>query len=302
MERQHTAIYHIAAIFTVIVWGTTMVSTKVLLHEGLSPAEIMILRFVMAYLVLWVLYPRFHRVKSWRDESIFIGMGITSGSMYFFFENTALVYTSATNVSLISALIPLITAILAYLIFREQPLSRYFWIGSAISVLGASFIILNGSFSLNFNPIGDFLALMGVFSWALYGILVRSMKRHYHSLFVTRKIFLYGTLTILPYFLYHPFDVPLQTLTKPVVIANLCFLGLIASSVCFFLWTISLSKLGVVKTNNYIYFSPLVTVITAYYVLSEQITLYVTCGTLLIISGLWIAIKYKKKKPNTVQS
>lgn len=289
MNHQSTFVYHIAALFTVIVWGVTMVSTKILLREGLSPEEIMIIRFVMAYLFLWILYPRSHKNKSWRDELIFIGTGITSSSLYFFLENTALVYTSATNVSLICALIPLMTAIFTCLAFRQSPLTKKFRTGSVISVTGAFLVILNGNFSFTFNPLGDALAFLAIVSWSVYGVLVKCLKGHYHSLFVTRKIFLYGILTILPYFIFVPFDVPVETLTRPVVLGNLCFLGLIASSLCYFMWTLSLRNLGVVKTNHYIYFSPLVTILTAHFVLSEQITLYVICGTLFILGGLWIA-------------
>lgn len=298
MNNQKAFIYHIAALFTIIVWGITMVSTKILLHEGLSPEEIMVIRFVMAYLFLWILYPRSHAIKSWKDEFLFIGMGITSGSLYFFLENTALVYTSATNASLICALIPLLTAILTFLVFREKALTKRFWVGSVISVTGATLVILNGNFSFNFNPLGDFLAFMAIVSWSIYGVLVKFIKGNYHSLFITRKIFLYAILTISPYFIFKPFDVPLKTLTNPVVLGNLCFLGLIASSLCYFLWTLSLRRIGVVKTNNYIYFSPLVTIITAHFILSEQITVYVICGTTLILSGLWIAttsIRLNKK-------
>jgi len=266
-----------------------MVSTKVLLHAGLSPEEIMLIRFVMAYLFLWALYPRFHSIKSWRDELIFFGLGITSGSLYFYFENTALVYTSATNVSLICALIPLMTACFAYLAFREQPLTVRFCLGSVASVAGAVLVVLNGNFDFNINPAGDFLALMSIVCWSVYSVLVRFLKGDYSSLLVTRKIFFYSILSLSPYFLFHPFDVPLAILLKPVIAANLCFLGLVASSLCYFLWTLSLRHIGVTKTNHYIYFSPLITILTAHYVLSEQITVYVICGTILILSGLWIA-------------
>ena len=289
MDNQKSFIYHLAALFTIIVWGITMVSTKVLLQDGFSPKEIMIIRFLMAYLFLWIIYPRSHRIKSWRDELIFIGMGVTSGSLYFFLENTALIHTSATNVSLICALIPLMTAILTYLAFRDKSLTKRFWTGSAISIIGTILIVLNGDFSFKFNLLGDFLALMAIVSWSIYGVLIKLLKGNYNSLFVTRKIFLYGIFTIAPYFIFQPFDIPLETLLKPVNLINLCFLGLIASSLCYYFWTLSLRWLGTVKTNNYIYFSPLVTIVTANIVLSEQITVYVISGTILIISGLWIA-------------
>ena len=289
MEKQNTVVFHLIALFVIIVWGTTMVSTKMLLREGLSPKEIMLIRFCIAYVFLWVLYPRMHKVRSWRDELILFGMGITSGSMYFLFENTALVYTSVTNVAIIGALIPLLTALLTHFVFRESRLTRLFWAGTVISVAGTALVILNGNFSLEINPKGDFLALISIIIWSFYGVLSKCLKGEYSSLFITRNIFFYGILTLLPYFLFEPFAVSLQTLLKPSVLWNLVFLGFIASSMCYFLWTFSLKKLGVVKTNNYIYFSPLITILTAHVVLGEPITVYVAGGTALIICGLWIA-------------
>jgi Permeases of the drug/metabolite transporter (DMT) superfamily len=289
MSDKKTFLYHAAALFTIVVWGITMVSTKVLLHEGLSPEEIMIIRFVMAYLLLWIFYPRTHRIRSWRDEFIFVGMGITSGSLYFFFENTALVYTSATNASLICALIPLLTAIFSYIAFKEKKLSKRFWTGSTLSIIGAALVVLNGNFSFDISPLGDFLAFMGIVSWSVYGVLIKMLKGNYNTLYITRKIFLYGIFTISPFFLFVPFDVSIETLLKPAVVGNLCFLGLIASSLCYFFWTLSLRWLGVVKTNNYIYFTPLITIITANIVLDERVTIFVVCGTILIIGGLLIA-------------
>jgi len=284
--------YHLAAIFTVIVWGTTMVSTKVLLNEGLSPVEIMLIRFITAYFVMWMLYPKWQREFSISEELVFLGLGITSGSLYFIFENTALIYTTATNVSLICALIPLMAAFLIYLIYRDKPLSKWFYIGSAVSVAGAALVVLNGNFTLHISPLGDALAFLSICSWALYCVLVRLLKGSYNTLFVTRKIFFYSILTLMPYIIYvEPYEVSMETLCKPVVFLNLAFLGIIASSICYFLWTLSLRQLGVNKTNNYVYFTPLITILTAHIVLQEQVTIYVICGTALILCGLAIARK-----------
>jgi drug/metabolite transporter (DMT)-like permease len=287
-------IYHILTLITIIIWGTTLVSTKVLLQHGLSPAEIMIIRFITAYLFLWILYPKTHKIHSVRDELIFLFMGITGCSLYFLLENSALIYTYATNAAIIGALIPLLTAVLSCLVLRTGRLNKYFWIGSFISITGAVIVILNGKFSFQLNSFGDFLAFSGIVSWCVYCVLSKCLKGNYASLFITRKMFFYGTLTILPYFFFFPFDVPIEALTEPTVLLNLCFLGFIASSLCFFAWTLSLKNLGVVTTNNYIYFGPVITIVTAHFVLDEKITFYVLMGVVLLFLGLWIATNRKK--------
>lgn len=290
MSKQY--LYHIMAGLTTLIWGTTMISSKVLLQEGLSPAQILFCRFLLGYFFLWILYPRTHRIRSLHDELLFAGMGVFGGSLYFLTENTALIYTQATNVSLICALVPLITAILSCLILKEK-LSGRFWIGSFVACIGVSFVILNGNFVLKLSPLGDLLAFSAVCSWAIYCLMVKKLHYKYNSLFVTRNLFFYGLLTLAPWFFYEPFDVPSEVFQRPAVWGNLLFLGLIASSLCYVMWNSAMHELGVIKTNTYLYFMPLVTIITAVIFISEQVTAFILVGAILILLGLWIASQKK---------
>lgn len=280
---------------TTLIWGTTMISSKVLLQEGLSPAQILFCRFLLGYVFLWILYPRTHRIRSIHDELLFVGMGVFGGSLYFLTENTALVYTQATNVSLICALVPLITAILSFFVLKEKLPGR-FWAGSLIACIGVSFVILNGNFILKLGPLGDLLAFSAICSWAIYCMLVKKLHYKYNSLFVTRNLFFYGLLTLAPYFLYEPFDVSLELFQRFPVWGNLLFLGLIASSLCYVMWNSAMHELGVIKTNTYLYFMPLVTIVTAVIFISEQITVYILLGAAFILFGLWIANHNKKSQ------
>ena len=75
--------YHLAALFSVAVWGATFVSTKVLIANSLTPAEIFLLRFAMAYICIWPLSGRRLWASGWRDELTLSVAGITGGSLYF---------------------------------------------------------------------------------------------------------------------------------------------------------------------------------------------------------------------------
>ncbi|MDR2920774.1 MAG: DMT family transporter [Tannerella sp.] len=288
-------VYHIMAGLTTLIWGTTMISSKILLQEGLGPAEILCCRFVLGYVFLWILYPRTHRIRSLHDELLFVGMGVFGGSLYFLTENTALVYTQATNVSLICAMVPLITAILSF-IFLKEKLPRRFWLGSLVACAGVSLVILNGNFILKLSPLGDLLAFAAICCWGIYCLMVKKLHYKYNSLFVIRNLFFYGLLTLAPYFLYEPFDVSVEVFKRPVVWANLLFLGLVASSLCYVMWNTAMHELGVIKTNSYLYFIPLVTMVTAAIFISEQITVYMLLGAALILFGLWVANHKGKSK------
>jgi len=286
--RSKQFIYHAMAGVTTVIWGTTFVSSKVLLNAGLSPAEIMFERFLLGYLFLWLLYPRLPRFHSLHDELIFAGMGIFGGSLYFLAENSALVYAQTSDVSLICASVPLVTAILTHLVLGEQ-LSRKFRLGSLFAMTGVALVVLNGNFVLKLSPLGDILAFAAICCWAVYCLLMRKLRYQYNTLVITRRVFLYGLLTLAPYFLFTPFRFDMSVMSRPEVWGNLLFLGIIASSLCYVMWNSAMRSLGIIRTNSYLYFTPVVTIVTAAFVLSEHIGIYIVTGAALILLGLWIA-------------
>ncbi|HCO66362.1 MAG TPA: EamA family transporter [Dysgonomonas sp.] len=284
-------LYHILAIITVIVWGTTFVSTKVLIGYGLSPAEILLYRFLLAYVVIWFISPRIIFSKSIKDELLFVGTGLCAGSLYFLFENTALQITLASNVSLIICTAPLFTAFLSHLIYRKDKIKPTLIFGSLTAFAGVALVVFNGSFILEINPLGDFLTVLAAISWAFYGIILRNLNNRYSTIFITRKVFFYGIITILPYIALKPDTIHLNLLNNPVIIANLIFLGFVASMLCYIMWNSAVKELGVVQTSNYIYLVPLVTLITSAIVIDEHITVIALIGSVFILSGVYVAEK-----------
>ena len=117
------------------------------------------------------------------------------------------------------------------------------------------------------------------------------MTGHYPTVFITRKIFFYGVLTILPAFLLQPLQPDFGMLLQPVVLSNLLFLAVLASLVCYVLWNVVLKQLGTVKASNYIYLNPLVTMVASVIILHEQITWITLMGAACIILGVYLAEK-----------
>lgn len=120
MNAMKNYTYHLVAVLTVGIWGLTFISTKVLIGHGLSPQEIFLLRFLIAYMGIWLISPRKLFADNWKDEFwMFLG-GMTGGSFYFFTENTALEITLATNVSFIVCTAPLLTTILSLWVYKTE--------------------------------------------------------------------------------------------------------------------------------------------------------------------------------------
>ncbi|MDP4277597.1 MAG: DMT family transporter [Bacteroidota bacterium] len=291
MKQKGLYWYHVIALLTIAVWGTTYVVTKILLSYGLSPAEIFLCRFLLAYVAIWTISWKQIWADNLKDEVFFLALGMTGGSLYFLFENTALSFSLASNVALILCVAPILTTFLVYLFNRSERIRLSLILGSLMAFTGVFLVIYNGDVILKLNPLGDFLTVMAALMWAFYSVLIKNLGTRYPIFFVTRKIFFYGLLTILPVFLFHPFAVPFQTLLIPQVGFSLLFLGLVASMLCYISWNMAAKKLGVVRVTNYIYFSPIVTLITAAIVIKETITPVALAGSVFIISGVYLANK-----------
>ena len=281
--------YHAIAFIVVVIWGTTFISTKILLLNGLSPESIFLYRFILAYIGIWFLGKSRLFAKNWKDEFIFILIGITGGSAYFLAENFALNITQATNVSIIVCAAPLLTATLSHIYLKNEKLNRRLIQSSILALLGVALVVFNGKFILQLNPLGDLLSFLAALSWAFYTILLKRVSNRYPMAFITRKVFFYGLLTILPAFIIHPLTTGATLLLRPVVYLNLLFLGIAASLLCYFFWNIAIKHLGAIQTTNYVYIVPIITLIASSLFLDETITVFAITGMLMILAGVvWV--------------
>lgn len=291
MNEKKNYIYHLIAIFTVAIWGLTFISTKVLITAGLSPKEIFLLRFLIAYVGIWFISPRKLFANGWKDELWLLLGGITGGSLYFLTENMALGITLATNVAFIVCTAPLLTTIFSLMIYKHVKATRALMGGSILALVGVAMVVYNGSFILKISPLGDFLTLIAALSWAFYSLIMKKMTARYNTIFITRKIFFYGILTIFPAFLFQPWQADLSLLVQPSILLNLLFLGVLASLVCFAIWNVVLKNLGTVRASNYIYLNPLFTLVGSAFLLNEHLTVVALIGAACIMGGVYIAGK-----------
>lgn len=286
---------HLAALFTIIIWGTTFISTKVLLVD-FKPVEILFFRFVMGFAALLLACP--HRMKGVgrRQEMTFVLAGLSGICLYYLLENIALTYTMASNVGVIISVAPFFTAILSQLFLKsEDKLGANFYTGFVVAMAGIALISFNGS-KLELDPAGDLLAVLAAFVWACYSILTRKITSFgYPVILTTRRTFFYGLLFMLPALFLFDFEAGPERLADVTNLLNIFYLGLGASALCFVTWNLAVKKLGAVKTSVYIYMVPVITVVTSVLVLKEPVTWASVMGTVLAVAGLFLS-EYNGKK------
>lgn len=288
MEQQKTA-GHLAALLTIVIWGTTFISTKVLLAD-FQPVEILFFRFVLGFFALLAACPRLLRGTSRRQELTFAAAGLCGVCLYYLLENIALTYTLASNVGVIISVSPFFTAILSHLARKgEEKLQANFFVGFVVAMAGICLISFKGS-ALEINPTGDLLALGAAFIWACYAVLTRQISNFgYPTILTTRRIFFYGILFMIPTLFLFDFHWDLSRFSHPVYLLNILFLGLGASALCFVTWNFAVKLLGAVKTSIYIYMVPVITVVTSVLILKEEITAAAALGIALTLGGLLLS-------------
>ncbi|MCI9358789.1 MAG: DMT family transporter [Lachnospiraceae bacterium] len=280
---------HLAALFTIIIWGTTFISTKVLLAD-FRPVEILFFRFVMGFAVLLLAYPRRMKGVGRRQEMTFVLAGLSGICLYYLLENMALTYTMASNVGVIISAAPFFTAILSRLFLKsEGKLRANFFIGFAVAMAGVALIGFNGS-RMELNPAGDVLAVLAAFVWACYSILTRKISSFgYPVILTTRRTFFYGILFMVPALFFFDFQMGLERFADVTYLLNILYLGLGASALCFVTWNFAVKVLGAVKTSVYIYMVPVITVVTSVLILREPVTWVSIMGTVLTVAGLFLS-------------
>lgn len=284
---------HAIAFVTILIWGTTFISTKVLLTD-FTPIEILFIRFLMGYGVLWVVYPHKRSGSDRVQEFYFAASGLCGVTLYYLLENISLTYTSTSNAGIIISSAPFFTAIFNSLFMKKRSINRRFVLGFMFAILGIYLITLKQESSVPLSFFGDMLALAAAALWGGYGVLTKKISNFgYHAIETTRRTFFYGLLFMIPVLFVMGFEVQVIQITEWKNLFNFLFLGLGASALCFVTWNMAVKALGAVKTSVYIYMVPVITTITSAVILDEKIRGTTIAGIFLTLLGLLISEQKK---------
>lgn len=283
---------HILAFMSVFFWSALYVSVKIIL-DYLSPFELLILQFIFGYILLFMMKPKIVKLPL-KEEALFAISGLCGISIYNLFLNLAIEQTYASNVSVIIATAPLFTGIFAFSLGVEKPY-RNFFIGFMLCIVGIIVLSYGGGEAIGFNPFGDILALISAIGWGAYSVaIVGIMNKKHNIIIATRKIIFYGVLFLIPGFFIFDFKPQWQELLAPMIACNFIFIVLFPSALCFLMWNKATLLIGAVKTNIYVYLTPIITIIVAMIAIDEKLGFYGILGAILTLCGVIIG-EYRGK-------
>lgn len=288
---------HVMAFVAVCVWGVTYIATKILLAYY-TEMQVMVLRFALAYLALLVMRPRFDPPLDLRDEAGLFLLSFFGITLYYLLENIALGYSSASNVSIIVSSAPIVTAFAIHLFGKNSRMDRYTLMGFVFAIVGVIMVVYNGAVVLHLNLKGDLLAFGSTISWAVYSLLLKHYLDRFDGLLITRRILLYGLIVSIPLMLILDGMPDLPPLLRWDTALSLLLLGVFGNALCYLWWNSAIARIGVVMTTNYIYLSPFITMVSAYFILDEPITVMGLFGAGLIILGIVVSARTQNRQKN----
>lgn len=282
---------YLEAIFAVVAWGGSFVATKVVL-EDVSPVTIVWVRFAMGVLILGiavVVRKQFALLN--RNEWLYFALlGFLGITFHQWLQSTALQTSEAGTTAWIVAATPVFMAILGWIVLRER-LGAIKILGIGLAFFGVLVIVYKGdlgAFSLNsFGKPGDILVLISAMNWAVFSVLSRRGLQKHQATFMMFYIMLIGWVLTSVLFFATEDIAQISRLTFNGWIGML-FLGIFCSGLAYIAWYDALQALRTAQTGVFLYIEPLVTVVVAFFLLREPITLASLLGGAIIIFGVWL--------------
>ncbi len=277
----------------VLFWGFSYIAIKVVLTE-LEPVEMISARFLLAAPTLYLII-KFKGMKIWPVEG-FSKLVMAAGLIFvhFWVMAVGMKETTASNTSWILATAPIFIAILSWLWLKE-PFSSKQWLGLFVACSGVLFLMYNGNISnvAWINSRGDVIVLGSCVTWAIYTVGARDVTRKINALVATFWSCTIAGLFFIPYTIATSGIRRFVNLQTDTYVA-LFFLGGFCLALAFWLWSEGLARQSAAEVGVYLYFEPLITVLGAWFLLGEEITIWLAVGAVLITAGVYVAERYGK--------
>lgn len=278
-------------VFVNIMWGLSFVASKYAMTHGLGPFSLAMIRYLFTPLFLLVIFlcSKEKIVFPKKDWHLMVLSGLFGITIYFFCENTGVLYTTAANASLIIAAIPVFTMLSGAVLHHRLP-GKTQWIGGLLSLFGVYLVVISnreGSNSLT----GNLLMLGACLCWVVYIEITDILVRRYTSLEITFWQSVFAALSLIPFGLSEGVD--FGKVKPEVYLIVIGFLALVCSGLCFTLYAFSIQELSPVRSAIFINLNPLVAVLGSVFLLGETASIIQLIGGIIILVSIFL-VNYQK--------
>ena len=289
-EKKHLLWALSLPVIAVLIWSLNIAITRYV-AEYISPVSISFYRWIIAFLILTpFILPKVIKQRNLVRQNIVklavlsaFGMVLYQGLAY-----TAAHYTTATNMGIINAFIPIFTIFVSLMILKEFP-TRFAVVGSILSFIGLIYVIGQGRLDTLMHlggHWGDMIMIVAVFFYAFYGVFLKKWQ-----LELPLMISLYIQIGFAV--LYHlPFVAVLGL--DAIDLDNglsVLYAGIFPSIIAPLVWMLAVQHLGPNRTSIFMNLMPIFTAIIAYVWLKEAWTIYHSLGGIVILIGIALAQK-----------
>ena len=284
-------------LLAVLIWSMNITVTRYV-ADYISPVSISFYRWLVAFLIL----TPFMLGKVWRERQLVVqhwkqlavlgafGMVLYQGLGY-----TAAHYTTATNMGIINAFIPVFTIFVSMLMLKEIP-NRFAVVGSILSFAGLLYVMAQGN-PLNLvqsgGHLGHVMMVLAVFFYAFYGVFLKKWQLQIPLMISLYVQIVFALLYHLPFVLWLGLDAIDQHNVGSVVYA-----GIFPSLIAPLVWMMAVQMIGPNRTSIFMNLMPVCTAIIANLWLAEAWTIYHSMGGVVILLGILLA----QKKVATVET
>jgi drug/metabolite transporter (DMT)-like permease len=279
----------------VLFWGFSYIAIKVVLKE-LEPVEMISARFLLAAPTLYLII-RLKGLRIWpvamKGKLLFAAFIVF---LHFWVMATGMKETSASNTAWILTTAPIFIALLSWAYLREK-FNVTQWLGLFVALAGVVALTYNGNpANLSWtNSRGDFIVLGSCVTWAVYTVGTRELTARVHPLVATFWMTAAAGAVFIPYTLLTTGLTKFLALQSDTIV-SLVFLGIFCLAVSFWLWSEGLARQTAAEVGVYLYVEPLVTMIGAWILLGERVTVWLGMGALLISLGVYVSERFGRVK------
>ena len=276
------------AFIAIFFWATAFVLTKVVLKE-VDVTTLGVLRYFFAsIIVIFILIKQKISLPKLKDIPAFVFAGFSGYAGYIVFFNMATLLSSPSTLSVINALAPAITAIVAYFIFNEK-IKIIGWISMGISFCGILILTLwNGTLTVNKGVI---YMLIGCVLLSLYNISQRYLTKKYSSFDVSMYSMLIGGILLV---VYSPSSVRNIFSISFNSLILIIYMSVFPSIISYFFWTkaFEIAK-HTTEVTSFMFVTPVLATLMGIIILGDIPKLSTLIGGVIIILGMILFNKTK---------